>query len=293
MSLPLLPARQALVTLGVLTLAGMQSGCVKQGDYEALQKENQQLQMRLDQANAQFRQAQADVATQQTRILQLLEVQTKLQKSQEQLQQTVDELNALKAEFESFRTQRRNAMMGRKYPALHLDDGKSLKDAVLASVSADEVAIRHDGGFIKVALANTNADLRWEACYDPQEAQKQQRERMLAAARLLDASLAQQRSAAVTTAKAPPANTRSPAQQLTALINEQRRQLNAEFESLRAKNPSLFRDNVWNSAAPEASPLLNSVSGSRAVLGISRLHPLRDAINQSLQQLRQLDPKAR
>lgn len=289
----LLPSRQALVTLWVLTLAGLQSGCVKQSEYEALQQENQQLQMRLDQASEQVRQVQADLATQQARVLQLLDVQTKLQKSQEQLQQALAELDALKAEFETFRTQRRSAMMGRKYPVLQLDDGNSLKDAVLTSVSADEVAIRHDGGFMKIALADTNADLRWEACYDPLEAKKQQRERMLAEARLLDAALAKRRNEPVSAASGPTAQAVSLVQQLTLLISEQRRRLNAEFEVLRAQTPSLSRDNVWNSAAPEASPLLNSVSGSRAVLGISRLQSLRDAINQSLQQLRQLDPKAR
>jgi len=293
MTLPLLPARQVLATLGVLTLAGLLTGCVKQGDYEILQMENQQLQQRIDQASEQLRQTQADLVTQQTRVLQLLEAQTKLQKSNEQLQQTAAELDALKAEFEQFRTQRRNAMQGRKYPTLQLDNGQNLKDAVLTTVNADEVAIRHDGGFIKVALADTNADLRWEACYDPQEAQKKHRDRMLAEARMLDAALAQNRANPVPTTSGQTAQAVNPTQQLQKQMSEQRRQLNAEFTVLRAKNPGALQGDVWNSAAPEASPLLNSVSGSRAVLGISRLQTLRDAINQSLQQLRRLESSSR
>lgn len=293
MSLPLLPARQTLVTLGLLTLAGMLPGCVKQGDYDALQQENQQLQQRIDQTSEQLRQAQADLATQQTRVLQLLEAQAKLQKSNEQLQQAAAELESLKAEFEKFRTQRRDAMRGRKYPVLQLDNGQNLKGAVLTAVGADEVSIRHDGGFIKVALADTNADLRWEACYDPQEARKKQHDRMLAEARQLDAALAKNRASPAPAAGSRAAQVVSPAQQMQQLISEQRRQLNAEFEALRAKNPGALQGDIWNSAAPETSPLLNSVSGSRAVLGLSRLQPLRDAINQSLQQLRRIESDAR
>ena len=80
---------------------------------------------------------------------------------------------------------------------------------------------------------------------------------------------------------------------MTLLNNKlaaQRQQLNAEYQALAARNPTVLKGASWDSARPEASPLLNSVSGSRAVLGLSRLQSLRDAINQTLQQIRSLEP---
>lgn len=284
--------REATVTLSVLIMAAVLSGCVKQSAYEALQLENQQLQRRIDQANEQTRQAQAELKVQQLHVQQLLEVQTKLQKSQEQLKQAEEEVDSLKEEFEKFRTQRRSAMIGKQYPVLHLDNGKSIKDAVVTALNADEIAIRHDGGFIKLAMIDTNEDLRWEACFDPLEAKKKQRERMLAEARMLDATLAKNRSAPPATPKVKTAATISPAEQLKQMISEQRKQLNAEFDALRAKNEGTLRPTAWNYAAPEASPLLNNFADRRAVLGMSRLEMYRDAINANLRRLRDVTPKA-
>ncbi len=265
------------------------SGCVKKSEYDALQVENQTLQARVDQVSGQLQQTQADLAATQARMQQVIDLQSQLQKAQQQLQKSQDELKALKAEFEKFRTQRRSAMVGKKFPVLNLDDGKVLHAAEITAVSADEIAIRHDGGLVKVAMANTSADLRWEACYDPQEAKEAARQKMLADARLLETRLTRDRAAP----PAPALPVYNAATALQAQLAAQRTQLNTEYQALLAKNPTVLQGAAWNSAMPEASPLLNSLSGSRAALGLSRLHSLRDAINQTLQQLRSLDPAAR
>ncbi|MFN0079200.1 MAG: hypothetical protein ACKVY0_22275 [Prosthecobacter sp.] len=268
---------------------------MKQSDYEVLQKENQQLQLRLDQANEQFRQIQVELSVQQARVLQLMEVHAKLQKSQEQLQQTQDELEALKTEFDKFRTQRRNAMLRKKIPVLNLDGGKVLRDAEITAIKGDELSIQHQDGFIKVALAASSDDLRWEACYDPRNAKLTAREKLLAEARLIDAKRRQEqarpaKTESIVSASSP---THSAIEGLRQQLAAQRSRLNAEFQAMAAKNTAALQSAEWDSSRPEASPLLNSLSGSRAVLGISRLQSLRDAILATLQQLRSLDPASR
>lgn len=278
-------------TLAAVLALALLSGCVKNSEYDALQVENQALQARVDQASGQLQQTQTDLRSTQVRMFQLAEVQSQLEQAQQQLQQSQDELKTLRAEFEKFRTQRRSAMVGKKFPVLNLDDGKVLREAEITAVNAAEIAIRHDGGVVKIALAKASADLRWEACYDPQEAQEQARKQMLADARLLDTRLA--RDKASPAAAAPIAPAYNAAAVLSAQLAAQRAQLNTEYQALVAKNPTVLQGAGWTAATPEASPLLNSVSGSRAVLGLSRLQSQRDAINQTLQQLRSLDPAAR
>lgn len=266
--------------------------CVKQSDYEALQKENQALQARIDQMSLQLQQSQADLVAAQTQVLQFQAsqtlTQTQFQTAKQQLEQSEAALSALKAEFDKFRTQRRNAMVGKKYPVLNLDDGKVLRDAQIASINGEEVSFRHDGGFMRVALANTTDDLRWEACYNLKDEQQAANERRVAEARQLERlKSVPQKKAGVTK---PAVNVVTVLQQQLAA---QRQQLNREFQALAAKNPGALSGPIWDSARPEASPLLNTVSGSRAVLGISRLQSLRDVILSTLQQLRDIDPASR
>ena len=288
MSRPRNPTRSTAAALLALTLL---SSCVKKTEYDALQIENQALQARVDQVSSQLQQTQADLAITQSRLIQFADVQTQLLKTQQQLQQSQDALKALQVEFEKFRSQRRSAMVGKKFPVLSLDSGKVLREAEITAVSAHEIAFRHDGGLVKVAMANTSADLRWEACYDPQEAKEAARNKMLADARLLDSRLAHEKTNPLPTVTAP--KPQSASNILLAQLAAQRTQLNADFQALAAKNTALLRSADWNSATPEASPLLNSVSGSRAVLGISRLQSQRDAILQTLQQLRSVAPVTR
>ncbi len=293
MNLPAALARKVVVTLFALALGVFLPGCVKQSEYDALQQENQQLQRRLDQANEQARQAQADLSVQQTRVLQLMEVETKLQKTQEQLLQTQDELDALKKEFEKFRTQRRSAMVGKKYPVLSLENGRMLREAEITAIAGEELSIKHQGGALKVALAESSDDLRWEACYSSQEARMSARNKLLAEARRIEANKLREKNQPAKPTTTPSSSPISVVEALRQQLAAQRRQLNADYQALAAKNSSALQGVAWDSSRPEASPLLNSVSGSRAVLGISRLQSQRDAILTTLQQLRSLDPSSR
>jgi hypothetical protein len=257
-------------------------GCVKKSEYDALQIENQTLQTRVDQTNHLLVQSQADLSALQVQMQQFLVVQAQLLKTQQDLKQSRDE----------FRTQRRSAMVGKKFPVLNLDDGKVLHQAEITAVSADEVAIRHADGILKVALAKTSPDLRWEACYDPLEATEKARENLLLKAREEAARLVrEQAKPAPAPVAAVPA--RNVVEVLRTQLASQRQILNADYQVLAAKNPSAMRGAQWNSSQPETSPFLTTITGSRAVLGISRLQSQRTAILATLQQLRELDPAAR
>lgn len=279
------PTRTLSATAAALLLLG---GCVKKSEYDALQIENQTLQTRVDQTNHLLVQSQADLSLLQVQMQQFLPVQAQLQKSQQDLTQSQDEFKALKTQFDRFRTQRRSAMVGKKFPVLNLEDGKVLREAEITAVSAEDLSIRHADGLVKVALAKTTPDLRWEACYDPQEAREKSRASLLLKTR-------EQASSHLTPVPAPvPAMpTRNVVEVLRTQLASQRQALNTEYQALAAKNPAALRAVEWNSSQPEASPLLNSLSGSRAVLGISRLQSQRSAILATLQQLRELDPAAR
>ncbi len=278
--------------LGALLAVVLLPCCVKQGDYEILQTENQQLQARIDQLNRELQQKQAELGATQRQLLQTHETQAELQKTRGLLIEAQAEIEALRTEFAKFRTQRRNAMIGKKYPVLNLANGKVLHEAQITTISADEISIRHDSGFLKVAMADTNEDLRWEACYDPQEAKDAARAKLLAEARALEINRG---------APAPPAApvlsmanaSLNAATVLRSQLTAQRKQLNDAYQALRSKNPAAFRGVEWSPSSPEASPLLNTLSGSRAVLGLSRLQEMRDAIIATLRRLRDVDPSAR
>ncbi len=269
-------------------------GCVKKSEYDALQIENQTLQTRVDETNHLLVQSQADLSTLQVQMQQFASVQAQLEKTQLELTQSQTEFKALKSQFDQFRTQRRSAMVGKKFPMLNLEDGKVLRDAEITAVSAEDLSIRHADGVVKVALAKTTPDLRWEACYDPLEALEKSRENLLVQAREMQARQArEQASPPQTPAPAAAMPARNVVEVLRTQLASQRQALNTEYQALASKNPAALRGGEWNSAQPEASPLLNTLSGSRAVLGISRLQSHRNSILATLQQLRELDPAAR
>lgn len=285
------PIRTLSVTAAALLLLG---GCVKKSEYDVLQIENQALQTRVDETNHLLVQSQADLSALQVQMQQFAAVQTRLQKTQQELTLSQDQFKALKSQFDHFRTQRRSAMVGKKFPVLKLDDGKVLREAEITAVSAEDLSIRHADGQLRVAFAKTTPDLRWEACYDPLEAQEKSREKILLNARETDSRLAREQAVPPQTpasAAAMPAS--NVVEVLRTQLASQRQALNTEYQALAARNPAALRRVEWNSAQPEISPLLNTLSGSRAVLGISRLQSHRDAILFTLQQLRQLDPAAR
>lgn len=277
------PIRTFPIIASLLLLLG---GCVKKSEYDALQIENQTLQTRVDQTNRLLQQSQAELSALQIQMQQFAAVQAQLQKTEQELKLSQEELNALKTKFEQFRTQRRSAMVGKKFPVLNLDDGKILREAEITALNADELAIRHADGFLKVAMAKASDDLRWQFCYDPQEAREALR------------GITVPKSSRPPVGSKEPENASPPAtynavEALHARLAAQRKFLNAEYQALAAKNPGALRGAAWNSVRPEASPLLNSLSAGRAVLGISRLQSMRDAIFATLQQLREVDPASR
>lgn len=276
----------------VAFLLPLLGSCVKKSEYDALQLENQALQTRVDETSHLLAQSQTDVIVLQGQLQKLVAVQGQLLQTQQELKQTQDEFKVLKTQFDQFRTQRRSAMVGKKFPTLSLEDGRVLREAEITGVTAEDLSIRHADGLVRVALAKTTPDLRWEACYDPQEALEKSRENALARARDKEARQAGELSM---TPQAPAATlpTRNVVDVLRAQLATQRQTLNAEYHALAAKNAAALRGVEWNYAQPEASPLLNTLSGSRAVLGISRLQGYRNAIMATLQQLRELDPAAR
>jgi len=246
------PHSQTLPTAAVVL--SLLSGCVKKSEYDALQLENQTLQRRVDQASHLLAQSQTDVS----------ELQMQLHKV--------------------IIAQRRSAMVGKKFPLLTLEDGKVLRQAEIASVNAEEISFRHAEGTVKVALARSTPDLRWEAGYDPMENITKKWEREIRPVR--EQGVPQP----VPTAAVP---ARNAVDALRAQLAAQRQTLNTEYQALAAKNAVALRGAQWDSSQPESSPLLSTLSGSRAVLGLSRLQSQRNAILTTLQQLRDLDPSAR
>ena len=288
----------------MLSLLG---SCVKKSEYDALQLENQALQTRVDEASHLLVQSQSDVSLLQGQLKKYIAAQSMLQETRLELQQSQDGLKALKTQFDQFRTQRRSAMVGKKFPLLNLDDGQVLRQAEITAVSAEDLSIRHANGLVNVALAKTTPDLRWEACFDPLEAREKPHEAMLVKAREMEPRQVREQASppqtlVMTPVPAPAADMSAPVAAmparnavdvLRAQLASQRQVLNTEYQAIAAKNPAVLRDVTWNSFQPEANTLLNTLSGSRAVLGISRLQFQRNAILATLQQLREFDPSAR
>lgn len=292
MSLPAFRLGPAIFRLS-LGIPLLLASCIKQADYDLVVKQKAELEAQVQAANQQVLQEKATTQAVQARMMNLINIQSTLQKRDQELQNARNELETMKAEFEKFRTQRRSAMVGKKYPQISLDSGKLLTNAEVVSVDSNQVAIRHDGGYMKVAMADSSEQLRWEACYDPEELKKLERDRFLADARRMDEKLERDRLRPASTAPAAIKENKnaSAEQQTRAIITAQRAQLNREYEALKSKNPSAMKDSAWNSSRPEASPLLNNLSSRPLVMGLSRLDALRDSINSNLVALQSLGAK--
>lgn len=268
------------------------ASCIKQADYDLVVKQNQELESQVQAAQQQVQQEQATTKAVQARIMQLINIQSTLQKRDQELQDTRNELEALKAEFDKFRTERRGAMIGKKYPHLSLDNGKLLTNAEVVSVSPTQLSIRHDGGIIKMEMADSNSQLRWEACYDPDEAKRLERAGFLADAERIDAQLERDRLKPQSTApKKTQKRSMTAETEMRATITAQRAQLNREFEVLKSKNPSALKNIAWHSDRPEASPLFANFGSMPIIMGMSRLESLRNAINSNLIALQDLSSK--
>lgn len=280
------PIRPLMMTAVLLLLLG---SCVKKSEYDALQIENQNLQTRVDQTNRVLVQSQSELSALQIQMLRFAEVQAQLEKTTQELRESQAAYGVLKSQFDEFRIRRRSAMMGKKFPTLNLDDGTVLLQAEITSIDAEEVSLRHADGVVKIALAKTSDDLRWEACFDPQEAKDKAQEKMLAKA--MESETRKKKAPVIAPAAVRPAY--QAVDILRAQLANQRRLLNQEYQALAAKNPAALQGAPWDFAHPEASGLINTISGSRAVLGLSRLQSGRDAVLATLRELRSLDPSAR
>lgn len=282
-------ARRGLACVLGLTFLG---SCVKQSDYDMLLQEKQKVEADLAQANAQLQQNQATLQSVQARMLQLINIQTSLQKREEELNATRQELETLKAQFEKFRTQRRAELLHKHFPVLVVNSSTRLTNARITSLDNDQVVVQHDGGILKLPLADAGEILQWESCYDPNEKQMSARERFLAEARLTEERMnAASKTSALQTADVNAAKRNSKAvaaAQIKAEISAQRMQLNREYEILRSRNSSAFKNVQWDSAQPEASSLFTTMSSRPAVLGIGRLDSLRSSIQSNLMALQQV-----
>lgn len=323
-------ARILTLQTGAALLLPLMVGCVKKSEYDALQVENQTLQTRVDQTSHQLIESQSDVTSLQQQVQKLLttatdllQLQVELKKSQQEvgvlqgrlkaqesdpdlkaaqlaLKKSQQDYKILLSHYDQFLSERRTAMVGRKYAALKLDNGKVLQEAEITAISPDDVSIKHAEGVAKLPLVKSPPELRWDVCLDLQERRDLNREAIptksehQAAARLAvtPGAVPQPVPAPAVPASAPPTRSTA-ADALRAQLASQRAALNTEYQALAARNAAALRGVSWDPARPEASPLLNSLSGSRAVLGISRLQAYRSAIISTLQQLRDVEPSVR
>ena len=143
--------------LGAFAAVALLTNCgVPKEDYEALQKENQELQKVIDKGNASFRQLQLQLVAAQQELAAIPAIQKRIKDLEIELADKDEDLRVLEETFEKFRKDRRNAMMGKPIPSIRLDSGKTLRNAVITAFNDDELSIRHDDGFIKVALADSS-----------------------------------------------------------------------------------------------------------------------------------------
>jgi len=268
------------------------ASCVKKSDYEALQKENQELQKLVDQTSLQLKQTQAQLFATQQQLLKIAELETRVKEMEKLLEIKRQELEALKATYNKFKAERRSALVGKKYPQLALDGGRVLQSALVTAFKGDELSIQHETGFIKVSLSKSSDELRWQACYDPNE-MNTARAQMLADARQLEAKLALERGMKPSVPQfgsgSSIRNTASPVQEVKAQIAALRQALNNAHSALVAQNPSAMRGASWNSSEPENSGLINVFAERRAILGISQLDSFAAAIKMQLAKLRDLE----
>lgn len=264
---------------------------VPKTDYEALQKENRELQKVIDQANDQLRQLQTQLHAAQQGLVAIPALEQRAQELQRLLTEKEAEMNAVQARFDKFKAERRDAMIGREYPSLRLEDGKELRNARITGIADGELSIRHADGFIKVALAKSSEALRWQACFEPAEEAADARRRMLAEAARINSHLDRARQT-TTDNQNVVREQKATAAELRRTITAQRAALNQAHSALAAQNPGALRGAHWNSARPEDSGLINVFSERRAVFGINELDSLAAAIKANLRRLRELDPGA-
>lgn len=279
---------QALAALCLLA----STGCVPTSDYEALQKENRELQKSLDTLHVQMRQLQAQLVLSQQQQAQALEIQKQLEQAKQELHARQEEMRQLQERWEKYKGERRKALVGRQFSEIALDDGRLLKNAEITGIADGQLAIRHESGITKVTLAQSGEELRWLACFDEQEAADSTRMALLSKAKMIEKQLAANRSQPPAPETATSKRLQSSAEEAAALrriIESQRLVLNQGYQRLSAENPAALRGSNWNSARPEDSGLINVFAERRAVIGLSELDNLASAIKANLRKLRDLE----
>lgn len=286
--LPFIVVSRLLLAVAVLSWG---TGCVPTSDYEALQKENQELQKSVDQLSAQLRQMQTQLLQSQQLQVQMVELQARLEEARRLVEEKEAEMRLLEERWEKFKGERRKAMVGKQFQELALGDGRVLKNVEVTGLVDDQIAIRHEGGFLKVAMADGGEELRWQACFDPQDAVESLRRARLEKARSIGAHLETSRKkptgSASTTSTV--SSTKEEAEMVRKVITAQRNALNNAYNRLLASNRSALRGSSWNSGRPEDSGLINVFAERRAVLGLGELDSLAAAIKSNLRKLHDLE----
>lgn len=269
------------------------ASCVPRSDYEALQLENQELQKSVDSLNLQTRQLQAHLALAQQQQAVVADLQKRLEEAKRETADKEAELQQLQERWEKFKGDRRKAMVGKQFGEVAIGDGRVLKNAVITGVVDEQVAIRHETGFVKVPLAQGGEEIRWMACFDEKDAAESLRRARLNQAKSLDQQLAASRpgtgATSASTGRLP--TSAAEAEAVRRTITMQRQSLNAAYQRLSAQNPSALRGTDWNSARPEDSGLINVFAQRRAVLGLGELDSLAAAIKANLRKLHDLEPR--
>jgi hypothetical protein len=278
----------ALAVLCLLAVAG----CVPTSDYEALQKENQELQKTVDRINVQTRQLQTQLLMSQQQQAQMVEIQARLDQAKKELAEKEEEMRQLQERWEKFKRDRRKALVGRQFGEMALGDGRVLKNAEITGIVDDQLAIRHEDGFTKVALAQAGDEVRWLACFDEQEAADNLRLARLSKAKSIGSQLDASRKLPAGLSGSSSGKILSSAEEAQALrraIEAQRAALNQAYNRLRAKHPSALRGASWDNARPEESGLINVFAERRAVIGLGELDSLAASIKAGLRKLHDLE----
>lgn len=283
------PAQSLQKAACFIGLVFLSAGCVKREDYDRVLAEKKALQTQLDQRAEQLRLISTQYLAAQQTLGQIPELQARLKAAQEQVEQKQKEIDDVNARWDQFRQERRKAMLGREYPELRLDEGRVLKHVIITGIQDDELALRHDEGVMKVQLAKSNDELRWQSCYDPSESAESKRKAMLARTKLLEQRLAEDAKRGTASVKSTTSTKTKEVQLMRDVIRNQRKALNDAYFRLRKEHPDALRGADWNSARPEDSGLINVFAKRRAVIGINELDSLATAIKANLRKLSDLE----
>jgi hypothetical protein len=265
------------------------SACVPKSEHLALAREHELLEAEAVQMRKQLEEV-GDIKNELSESQKAArEAQDKLNQQKLEAEQrakaAVEELEALKKKFEQFKVDRRTGMVGKKLPDLALSYGKTLIQPEIREVTASTVRFVHSGGISEVRLADLGPDLRWEAVFDENEAEEH--EARLAEKREEDAQkfTVYKREQSVLIAATKRAEMEKRAKELTALIPKLRTQLSAQRRDLnnafRKKSPR--SSSGWNSGQPENSEMLTDPMKRSAIVGISELEKLADAVRATKQ----------